>query len=419
MRLSRRNLALAAAVAGVLALTAITSAYRNGVPDVAMAEVTTGPFIDIVEIRGEIRPFKSVIVTAPPDSGQLQIVRIVRDGTRVKAGDVLVEFDASAERNELLADRTELKQARAQVEQQRAEARISREANETAVLKADYDVQRARLDLSGQELIPRIEVEMAKLALNDAEQRLVEARARAEADARAADESIARAVRRAQRIELELARRERALSSLQLTAPVDGIVSIMLNPRNSNPMQPPQEFRAGDQAWSGAQIIEIPDLSSMHLLARVGEAERGRVDVSQHAGVIVDAIPGSNLPATLTSISLLARPDFSTGFPPGRNFDMKMSIDAIDERLRPGQSATARVEVGRIEHATLVPAGAVFNVNGQATVYRLDGSDFTPVAVQILRRGREEVAVSRGVSPGDRVALVDPTETAATNGGGR
>lgn len=411
MTASRRILVIGASVAAVIALTAITSAYRNGAPDVAMAEVTTGPFVDIVEIRGEIRPFRSVIVTAPPDSGDLQIVRIARDGTRVKAGDVLVEFDASSGRSEMLADMTELKQARAQIEQERAQARISREGNETAVLKADYDVQRARLDLSGQELIPRLEVEMAKLALADAEQRLIEARAKAAADGRAADESIARAVRRAQRIELELARRERALADLQLKAPVDGIVSIMLNPRNSNPMQPPQEFRAGDQAWSGAQIIELPDLSSMHLLARVGESERGRVEVSQRATIIVDAIPGSSLPATLSSISLLARPDFSTGFPPGRNFDMRIDINGVEERLRPGQSATARVEVGRIENATLVPAGAVFSVNGQATVYRLDGREFTPVPVQILRRGREEVAIAKGVSPGDRLALVDPTET--------
>lgn len=409
MSASRRNLAIAASVVAVIALSAIASAFRSGEPDVPTAEISTGPFVDTVDIRGEIRPFKSVILTAPPDSGMLQIVRIVRDGSRVKAGDVLVEFDASAERVELMADMTELKQARAQVEQQRAEARISREANETLVVKADYDVQRARLDLLGEDLVPRLELERAKLALADAEQRLIEARAKADADARASDESIARAVRRVQRIELEINRRERALDNLQLRAPADGIASIMLNPRNSNPMQPPQEFRAGDQAWPGAQIIELPDLSSMHLLARVGEAERGLVAIGQPATLIVDAIPGSNLTATLTEIALLARPDFSTGFPPGRNFDMKISINGTDERLRPGQSATARVEVGRIENATLVPAEAVFSVNGQATVYRWDGGEFQPVPIDVVRRGREYVAAAGSIAARDRIALVDPT----------
>ncbi len=384
-------------------------AARGGAPDLATAEVTSGPFIDIVEIRGEIRPFKSVVVTAPNDAGALQILTLARNGARVNPGDVLVEFDSSSPRAEMAARMTELKQAQAQVEEQRAEARISRESNATAVLKADYDVQRARLDLSGEEFIPKLDVEKSRLLLNDAEQRLIEMGAKAAADARASEETIARAVRRVERVRMDIDRRQRVLANLQLRAPAAGIVNIMLNPRNSTPMQPPQEFRPGDQAWPGAQIIELPDLSSVHLLARVEESDRGRVQTAQRATIAVDAIPGSSLGATLTSISLLTRPDFSTGFPPGRNFDMRITVDDAEVRLRPGQSATARVEVGRIENATLLPAGAVFVVNGLPTVYKLESRRFVPVVIAIARRGRDQVAVSSGVMPGDKVALSDPT----------
>lgn len=407
-----RARAIAATALTAVAISAIAMASRGSAPDLPTGDVTAGPFVDIVEMRGEIRPFKSLAVTAPNDAGELQILRIARSGTVVKAGDVLVEFDASRPRAEMLGQMTELKQAQAQVDEQRAEARISREANATAALKADYDVQRARLDLSGQEFIPRLDVEKSRLALNEAEQRLIEARAKAAADARSAEENIARAQRRVERIRMEIARRQRALDNLQLRAPAGGIVNIMLNPRNSSPMQPPQEFRAGDQAWPGAQIIELPDLSSVHLLARVDESERGRVETAQRATILVDAIPGSSLAATLTDISLLTRPDFSTGFPPGRNFDMRITVDEPDGRLRPGQSATARVEVGRIENATLVPAAALFNVNGLPTVYKLEGRAFVPVAVDVIRRGRSQIAVGSGVAPGDKVALVDPTAPA-------
>ena len=411
MTLTPRHRAIGAAVLAVVAVTAVAIAARGGAPDLATAEVTSGPFIDIVEIRGEIRPFKSAVVTAPNDAGDLQILTLARNGSRVNPGDVLVEFDSSRPRAEMLGRMTELKQAQAQVEEQRAEARISRESNATAVLKADYDVQRARLDLSGEEFIPKLDVEKSRLLLNDAEQRLIEMRAKAAADARASEETIARAVRRAERVRMDIDRRQRVLGNLQLRAPAAGIVNIMLNPRNSTPMQPPQEFRPGDQAWPGAQIIELPDLSSVHLLARVEESDRGRVQTSQRATIVVDAIPGSSLGATLTSISLLTRPDFSTGFPPGRNFDMRITVDDTEARLRPGQSATARVEVGRIENATLVPAGAIFVVNGLPTVYRLEGRRFVPVVVTIARRGRDQVAVSGGVAPGDKVALSDPTVT--------
>ena len=33
-----------------------------------------------------------------------------------------------------------------------------------------------------------------------------------------------------------------------------------------------QEFQAGDRAWPGAAILELPDLSSVHLEARLDEA---------------------------------------------------------------------------------------------------------------------------------------------------
>lgn len=216
---------------------------------------------------------------------------------------------------------------------------------------------------------------------------------------------------------MEIDRRQRALDNLQLKAPADGVVNIMLNPRMSSPSQPPMPFRPGDQAWPGAQLIELPDLTSVHLQARVEESDRGRVQTNQRAVIRVDALPDTDLQATLESISVLARPDFSTGFPPGRNFDMKIAVDKTDPRLRPGMSATARIAVGRLEAATLVPTGAVFTVDGQPVVYRWTGREFERVVVQVLRRGREVVAVKSGVSSGDKVALSDPTETAA--GGSR
>ena len=405
-----RNLVIAGSAVVILGATAIVSATRAGVPDVPMADVTSGPYIDVIEIRGEIRPFRSLIITAPSDTGQLTIVRMARDGTKVKAGDVLVEFDPSTPQREMMERMTELKQALAQVDQVRAQSQLTREASATALMKAQYDVQRAELDLSGQEFLPKIDVEKFKLLLDDAKQRLTETKNRVEADAKAAEQSIATAGRRVERIQLEIDRRKKVLENLQLKSPADGVVSIMLNYRTGGPGQQPQEFRAGDQAWPNAPLIELPDLSSVHLLTRVEESDRGRMQNGQRANIRIDALPGSDLQATLSNISLLARPDFSTGFPPGRNFEMKISVDKPDDHLRPGMSATARVAVGRIENATLVPAGAVFSVDGQQVVYKLEGRVFTKTVIDVLRRGREQVAVRSGVAPGDKLALTDPTE---------
>lgn len=413
--LTKRNTVIAGAAVTILAASGIAYATRGGAPNLPTADVTSGTYIDVVEIRGEIRPFRSLVITAPSDAGQLTIIRIARDGTRVKKGDVLVEFDPSTPQREMMERMTELKQAHAQVEQVRAQARITQEASATAMMKADYDVQRAKLDLAGQEFLPKIDLEKFKLLLADAEQRLRETKNKVDADAKAAEANIGTALRRVERIQLEIDRRAKVLENLQLKAPADGVVNVMPNFRTGGPGQAPQEFRAGDQAWPNAPLLELPDLSSVHLLTRVEESDRGRVQKAQRATIRIDALPGSDLQATLTDISMLARPDFSTGFPPGRNFEMKISVDKADDRLRPGMSAMARVAVGRIDNATLVPTSAVFTVDGQTVVYKLDGREFKKTVIEVLRRSREQVAVKSGVAAGDKLALTDPTQAAEGN----
>ena len=74
-----------------------------------------------------------------------------------------------------------------------------------------------------------------------------------------------------------------------------------------------QEFREGDRAWPGAAILELPDLSSVHLEARLDEADRGRFKADQDATVRIEAHSRADFKARINHISVLARVDFSLG----------------------------------------------------------------------------------------------------------
>ena len=52
--------------------------------------------------------------------------------------------------------------------------------------------------------------------------------------------------------------------------------------------------------------------------------------------------------ATVADISLLARVDFNSGWPPVKSFEVKIGFQDTDPRIRPGMSATARIGVGLI-----------------------------------------------------------------------
>jgi multidrug efflux pump subunit AcrA (membrane-fusion protein) len=280
------------------------------------------------------------------------------------------------------------------------------------VEKGRFEVVKAKLSLGEIGLVSEIEAARSKLALADAEQRLREAEAAlASAKANAAADRDTRE-RRIVKVEQELALAQTRVTALHVKAPVDGTVSILPNYRSSMNMGgSAQEFRTGDRVWPGAMILELPDLSSVFLTARIDEADRGRLSVNQPATVRVDAIADRDYQATVTEISVLARIDFTSGWPPPKQFDLEIAIKDPDARLRPGMSSAARITVGSLPDVLLIPSSCIFYEDGKTVVFRLGRRGYQPVPIDIVRRGRDQAAVTGSVEAGDRIARTRPGES--------
>jgi HlyD family secretion protein len=401
-------------LAGLLLAASIVAyawMFRGAAPTIATVVVSKGEFVETLELRGEIRPIKSVIVTAPSQAGELQIVHVARGGTPAQAGDVVVQFDVTTLRRTVQEKTAELKQADAEIQQAEAQAAIAAERNQTALVKARYAVDRARLDLGLGELAARLDHERALLSLADAEDQLRETEQKVAGDAAAAGADLAsRRLKRAKTAD-DLARAVRSLDRLTVSAPASGTLHLMMNTRSGGPFGNLQEFRAGDRAWPGAQIGELPDLTGVLMTAQLDEADRGRLRPGLPATVHVDALASRKFRAKVADISLLARVDFSSGFPPVRNFDLRLQLDDVDPALRPGMSATARIAIDRLPDVLRVPSQAVFSDRGQTIVYRRTGSRFAAVPVEVVRRQREQVAISGLLSAGDELATTRPNRT--------
>jgi len=156
-------------------------------------------------------------------------------------------------------------------------------------------------------------------------------------------------------------------------------------------------------------IAELPDPSALQISARVEEAERGQLKVGQTTEVHVDAVPDRSLAGRVEAISPTASLDFNGGWPIPRNFSVDVAFSESDPRLTPGMGATVRVAVAKIPDGIVVPAGAVFRKGGRAVTYVLRGSKFEETPVEVSRRNTEQVLLARGLQPGERVALKDPT----------
>ena len=372
--------------------------------DIATTAVERGPFIDYLPVRGEIRPERSIVLTAPSaGGGDMQIIQLVSNGATVKAGEVVVVFDTTNQQRTLEQKTSELKQAESELAKAHAEQQRRARAAAAELEGARSTAARHRLDLQAAELLSKVDAEKRSIVVANAE-RLVkelEEKLSAEREIGAADVAIAQ--QKVDKTRYDVQETERLIAAFALKAPRDGMVTLMPNFRAGGPMsRTSPEFRRGDRAWSGASIAELPDLSSVRMTLRVDEADRARLATGGRALVRVDAVPDREFEARISDISLVATPDF-TSFPPVRNFDVNIALAQSDARLRSGMSATARIELDRVDSTLIIPATALVDRNGLSYVMVPSRTGVEEREVKVLRRGRDRIAVQSGLSEGDRV----------------
>ncbi len=406
-QLSRRGKGVALVVIVLAGCGVVWGASRLGrrSPTVPTIEVKRGEFLDSLQFRGEVKALKSVTISAPADAGDLQIVKILPEGTVVKAGDVVVQFDATKTEQDLAQYKSSLKSAEAEISQAKAQARLAEEEDKTAVLKAGYDVEAAKLEASKQEIVSKIEGEEAKLKLADAEQKLREAKAKQKSDESLNKATIESKEQASKKAKYDVERAERALAMMSVKAPAPGTISLLQHWIGGN-MAP---YRAGDRAWPGASIAELPDVASLRLTARVDETERGRLALNQPVTVQLNSIPDRQFTGHIDQIGAIASLDFSSGWPINRNFTLEIALDQTDPRFKPGISGEVTVIVDRVKDAVTIPAQAMFQRSGQNVAYVWRGSQFEERPIEIARRSGDKIMIANGIRAGEQVALRDPT----------
>jgi RND family efflux transporter MFP subunit len=374
-------------------------------PTVPTIEVKRGEFLDSLQFRGEVKALKSVTISAPAEAGDLQIIKISPEGTVVKTGDVVVEFDKTKTEQDLAQFKSALKSAEAEIGQAKAQARLAEEENKTAVLKARYDVEGAKLEASKQEIVSKIEGEEAKLKLADSEQKLREAETKQKSDEALNKATIESKEQASKKAQYDVLRAERALTQMSQRAPSAGTISLLQHWGGSGMIT----YRPGDRAWPGAAIAELPDATTLRITARVDETERGRLALQQPVTVQLNAIPDRQFTGHIEQIGAIASLDFNSGWPITRNFILEVGIDQTDPRFKPGITGEVTVVVDKVANAIILPAQALFQKSGQNVAYIWRGGEFEERVVEVGRRSGDKIVVAKGVSVGDKVALRDPT----------
>jgi hypothetical protein len=190
---------------------------------------------------------------------------------------------------------------------------------------------------------------------------------------------------------------------MELRAPLSGFVVFVSN-YNQGPLSA-KPFKVGDNVFSGMNLAEMPDMTSLVMDAKAEEIDRGRIAVGNDVRIRIDALPELSIETKITSISPLA--ELGVEYPLTRSFRAYAALSNPDSRLRPGMNGGMDIVINRIPNAISIPSKAVFTRAGKPVAYSADRGKYTPVEVQLLARNPDEVAVS-GISDNASVTLVDP-----------
>ena len=117
------------------------------------ARVQHGAVQITIHAIGEIRAARATQIFAPATGGQLQIVSLADSGAAVKAGDVILEFDPAEQQFNLEQARFDLQQADQEIAKAAAEDAVKVAEDEVSLLHARFDVRRAELDASANDLV--------------------------------------------------------------------------------------------------------------------------------------------------------------------------------------------------------------------------------------------------------------------------
>src|SRR6266566_2976335 len=222
----KKGAAILAVVIVVGVSVAVAAALRRdtGSSSLPTALAARTTFVDFLQLRGEIRPVRSIVLTAPSSGTDLQIVELATNGAKVAAGDAVVTFDPTVQQRTLETKQSELKQAESEIERTEAEQRRRVASAQSELDEAKKALERARLELQGNELRARIDAEKFVIAVSDAEEHVRELEKKVEGERMAAQADVAIARQKRDKAQFDVRETERIIASLQVRAPIAGSI---------------------------------------------------------------------------------------------------------------------------------------------------------------------------------------------------
>jgi HlyD family secretion protein len=338
-----RNLAVSVAVLLVIGGSLSLAIHKKGA---TLRNSQTPVRSEAVEpnlrLKGTTEAIQSRGILAPALSGEqtgsLTITKLIATGSRVKRGDVLVEFDRQAQIKDFLDKQAEYNKILDQVKQEQAKENAARAKDESELQQAESDFKKAELEMQKIEIASRIDGEKAQQKLEETKATLQQLRETFDLKRRAAQAAIRIVEIQRDRTRQTMLHAQENAALMQMHAPIDGVVVLNTIWKEGKM----GEVQEGDQVRAGVPFMQVVNPSNMQVRALVNQEDLPALQVGLRATVRLDAYPEMVFTSELEQIAPIGRSgDFS---PKVRTFAVVFSIQGNDPKLMPDLSAAVDVD---------------------------------------------------------------------------
>jgi len=348
------GIVLLVVIAVIVGITVLNP--NKNVTAVQTGKVAKQDVVSTVSASGEIKPKTYVNVGANAFG---KIVKLyVKEGDRVKKGQMLAQIENVQPEADVNANRAALDAAKTDATAQAAAintAQANLESAHASLEHAKYDIDRAE-GLYKEKLIAKSDYDVKKAAYDSAVASVAQAKAQI-AQYRAQKESSDRRISQAS---ATLVRSKDVLQKTEYAAPFDGVITNL-------PVRQGETVVIGIQNAPGSTLMTLADMSVITAEVKVDETDIVNVKLGQTAEVTIDAMPKKTFHGTVTEIgnnAVVRSTGVSTSqsniaSQEAKDFKVVVTLTDPPENLRPGLSTTAKITTATKKDALAIPIQAL------------------------------------------------------------
>lgn len=377
------------AILAVIVLAAFISSRRGEVP-VRVDHVTKQDLVTTISTNGKVEPIDNFEAHAPAPTTVRKIY--VREGQRVRQGDLLMQLDDADARAQAARALAQVKSAEADqhaIQTGGTQEEVLNTRSELVKAQAERDAAQKNYDAL-QKLAQTGAA--APSEVREAANRLTAAQAQLKVlqdkqQDRYSRPEVNRVEAQADQARASYSAAQDQLRHSEIRAPLEGTVYSV-------------PIKQGEYVQQGELLLQLANLRRVQVRAFVDEPELGKLAVGQPVSVTWDALPGkiwhgdiSQMPYTVTTYGT-------------RNVGQVLcGVDNQDSRLLPNINVTVNVSIANKKEVVTIAREALHEDENGRYVYVIRNGHLERQTVEAGIANNTRIEIINGVQPGELVAL--------------